>query len=67
MHACGGLTQRFIWDPIHCQDEVIFEDDVSHDGEQVDKNERQYCSEDNGAAIACHALDHIQQGLFSID
>lgn len=30
------LTQGCIRDPIHLQDEVVFEEDVTNNGEQVD-------------------------------
>lgn len=60
------LTQGCIRDPIHLQDEVIFEEDVTNNGEQVDQDESQHCSEHDGASITCHTFDYIQQSLFPV-
>ena len=60
------LTQSCIGDTIHLQDEVVFKENVTNDGEQVNQDERQHGGENNGASISSHALDHIQQRLFSV-
>lgn len=61
------LTQSFIRYSVHSQDEVIFKDDISHDGEEVDQDESQYSGQNDGAAVPGDALDDVQQRLFSVD
>lgn len=60
------LTHGCVWNPIHLQDEVIFEEDVANNGEQVDQDESQHRGKYDGASITCHTLYYIQQGLFSV-
>lgn len=63
----GFLTRGRVGDPIHLQDEVVFEENVADDGEQVDEDESQHGREHDGAPVTCHALDDVQQSLFSVD
>ena len=60
------LTEGGVGDAVHLQDEVVLEEDVAHDGEQVDQDERQHGRQHDGAAVARHALDHVQQGLLPV-
>lgn len=61
------LTQSFIRYSVHVQDEVIFKDDVSHNGEEVDQDESQHSGQNDGAAVPGDALDDVQQRLLSVD
>lgn len=62
------LTLGFaIRQPVHLQDEVILQEQEAHDGEEVDKDERQEGSQQDGAPVARHALDDIKQGLLAVD
>lgn len=58
--------QRFIRELVYFQDEVIFEEEVPHYGEQVDQDESENSSQDDGTPIASDTLDDVQQGLFSV-
>lgn len=62
----SALTQSCVGDTIHLQDEVVFEENVADDGEQVDQDESQHGGEHDGAAVTSHALDHVEQSLFSV-
>lgn len=53
------LTKSFIGYPVHVQDEVILEDDVSNDGEEVDQDESQDGGQDDRAAVPGYALDDV--------
>lgn len=53
-----------IW--IHLHYEVVFEEDETNDRKEVDKDDSQHCSQDNGAAVTCNRLDDIQKCLFAI-
>lgn len=61
-----GPTQRFVGYPVHSQDEIVFEEDVAHDGEEVDEDEGEHGRQHDGAAVARDALYDVQQGLFSV-
>lgn len=62
------LTLGFaVQQPVHLQDEVILQEQEAHNGEEVDKDERQECSQQDGAPVARHALDDIKQGLLTVD
>lgn len=43
------------------------EENITHNGEEIDEDESQHGSENNGAAIAGDTFDDIQQGLFSVN
>lgn len=60
------LTRGCVGDSVHLQDEVVLEENVSDDGEQVDQDESQHGGQHNGAPVARHALDHVQQRLLSV-
>lgn len=60
------LTHRGVGDAVHLQDEVILEENVANDGEQVDQDESQHSGQHDGAPVASHALDHVQQRLLSV-
>lgn len=60
------LTRGCVGDSVHLQDEVVLEENVADDGEQVDQDESQYGGQHNGAPVARHALDHVQQRLLSV-
>lgn len=60
----SGVVPR---QPVHLQDEVVLEKEEAHDGEEVDKDEGQQGSQQDGAAIAGHTLDDIKQRLLSVD
>lgn len=60
------LTRSCVGDSVHLQDEVVLEENVANDGEQVDQDESQHSGQHNGAPVACHALDHVQQRLLSV-
>lgn len=53
--------------PVNLQDEVILEEEEADDGEEVDQDEGQQGSEQDGAAIAGHTLDDVEQSLFPVD
>lgn len=48
------------WQPVHLKDEVVLEEEEAHDGEEVDKDEGQQGSQQDGAAVAGHALDDVE-------
>lgn len=60
------LTRSGVGDAVHLQDEVILEENVADDGEQVDQDESQHGGQHDGAAIAGHTLDHVQERLLSV-
>lgn len=53
------LTKSFIGYPVHVQDEVILEDDVSNDGEEVDQDESQDGGQNDRAAVPGYTLDDV--------
>lgn len=60
------LTRSCIGDSVHLQDEVVLEENVANDGEQVDQDESKHSGQHNGAPVASHALDHVQQRFLSV-
>lgn len=52
---------------IHLHDEVIPETKKAHNGEEVDQDYSQDCSQENGASITCHTLDDIEKGFLTVD
>lgn len=60
------LTRGCVGDSVHLQDEVVLEENVADDGEEVDQDESQHGGQHNGAPVARHALDHVQQRLLSV-
>lgn len=60
------LTRSCVGDAVHLQDEIILEENVADDGEQVDQDESQHGGQHDGAAVAGHTLDHVQQRLLSV-
>lgn len=52
---------------VHLQDEVILEEEEAHDGEEVDEDEGQQGGQQDGAAIAGHALDDVEQSLLPVN
>lgn len=59
-------TECFVGYPVDGQDEVVFEENVTHNGEEIDEDKSQHGREDDGAAVAGDAFYHVQQGLFSV-
>lgn len=53
--------------PVHLEDEVILEEEEAHDGEEVDKDEGQQGGQQDGAAVAGHALDDVEQRLLPVN
>lgn len=49
-----------VFQSIHFHREVILQEEEADDGEQVDQDERQNCSQNNGAAIPCDTFDDIE-------
>ena len=60
------LTERGVGQAVHLQDEVVLEEDIAHDGEEVDQDEGQHGRQHDGAPVARHALDHVQQRLLAV-
>lgn len=60
-------TECLVGYPVHGQNEIVFEEDVAHDGEEIDQDEGQHSSENNGAAIAGDALYYVEQGFLSVN
>lgn len=60
------LTGSCVGDAVHLQDEVILEENVADNGEQVDQDESQHSGQHDGAPVAGHTLDHVQQRLLSV-
>lgn len=52
---------------IHLHDEVIPEAQKAHNGEEVDQDDGQHCSQENGASITRHTLDDIEKGFLTVD
>lgn len=53
--------------PVHLEDEVILQEEEAHDGEEVDEDEGQQGSQQDGAPVPRHAFDDIKQGLLTVD
>lgn len=53
--------------PVNLEDKVVLEEEEANDGEEVDENEGQQGGQQDGAAIAGHALDDIEQGLLTVN
>lgn len=53
--------------PVDLKDEVILEEEEADDGEEVDQDEGQQGSQQDGAAIAGHTLDDVEQSLLTVD
>ena len=53
--------------PVNLEDEVILEEEEADDGEEVDENEGQQGGQQDGAAVAGHALDDVEQGLLTVN
>lgn len=60
-------TQCFVGYPIDSQEEIVFEENITHNGEEIYEDKSKHGSENNGAAIAGDAFYYIQQGLFSVN
>lgn len=52
--------------PVNLHDEVIFQEEEANDGEEINQDECENCSEDNGTTIPSNTFYHIQQCLFSV-
>lgn len=52
---------------VDLKDEVILEEEEANDGEEVDQDEGQQGCQQDGAAIAGHTLDDVEQGLLAVD
>lgn len=64
----GATTFGFaVRQPVHLEDEVILQEEEAHDGEEVDKDERQEGCQQDGAPVPRHAFDDIEQGLLTVD
>lgn len=66
-NAVFRRTQCFVRYPVDSQDEIVFEEDIAHNGEEVDEDKSQHGCQNNGTAISGHALYYVQQGLFSVN
>jgi hypothetical protein len=53
--------------PVHLENEVILQEEEAHNGEEVNKDEGQQGSQQDGTAIAGHTLDDIEQCLLTVD
>lgn len=53
--------------PVHLKDEVVLEEEEADNGEEVDQDEGQQGGQQDGAAVAGHALDDVEQRLFAVD
>lgn len=60
-------TECFVGYPVDSQNEIVFEKDIAHNGEEVDEDKSQHGCQNNGAAIAGHTLYYVQQGLLSVN
>lgn len=60
-------TECFIGYPVHGQNEIVFEEDVAHDGEEIDEDEGEHGGENDGAAVAGHALYYVEQGFLPVN
>lgn len=60
-------TQSFVGYPVNSQNKIVFEEDIAHNGEEVDEDESQHSCQNNGAAVAGYTLYYVQQSLFSIN
>lgn len=58
--------QGLVGELVHLQDEVILEEEVAHDGEEVDQDESQHGGQDDGAPVARDALDDVEQRLLPV-
>lgn len=57
----GDKTFRFdVGQWINFHDEVIFQEEEAHNGEEVDKDEGQEGCQQDGASIASHTFDDIK-------
>lgn len=64
----GRQTSRVIaGQPVDLKDEVILEEEEANNGEEVDEDEGQQGGQQDGAAIASHALDDVEQCLLTVD
>lgn len=52
---------------VNLKDEVILKEEEADDGEEVDEDEGQQSSQQDGAAIAGHALNDVEQCLLTVD
>lgn len=52
---------------IHFHDEVISKAKEAHNGEKVDQDDGQNCSQEYGASIACHTFDDIEKCFLTVD
>lgn len=59
-------NRRPDFQPVNLHDEVIFQEEEPNDGEEINQDERQHCSEDNGTTVPGDTFYHIQQRLFSV-
>lgn len=50
---------------VHLHTEVILQEEEANDGEEINEKEGQNGSQNDGAPVSRHALDHIEQGLLS--
>ena len=64
---CFLIPLFFLFQTLCIQEKVIFEEDESDDGEEVDQNDGKKGCQQNGATVSGHGLHHIQQGLLAID
>lgn len=52
---------------VHLHDEVIPEAEKAHNGKEVDKDESQQRSEQDGAPVPCYAFDDVEERLLPVD
>ena len=48
-------------------DKVVFKEDESNDGEEVDEDDGQDCRQEDGTSVTCHRFHHVDQGLLSVN
>lgn len=48
---------------IHLHSEVILEEEEADDWEEVDEEDGENSSQEDGAAIPCNTLDHVQESF----
>lgn len=70
MHSPGKPDSTCCRGPVlqsvHFHGEVVLQEEEADNREEVDQDECQHCREYDGATIASHTLDDIEQRLFSV-
>lgn len=58
-------VQTWCGKAVHLHTEVILQEEEADDGEEINEKEGQNGSQNDGASVSRHTLDHIEQGLLS--